>query len=174
MVSERASQRAFFGVSALLFAASAAVTIVWCASMPAMSEMPMLGGRTMSMAWMRMPGQTWPGAAASGFGGPAHFAFENDLQRNLPVESVIDVATIHTDEPLAGPKRHQSVGHRSSDGAERNPGPRHPHRAWRKTSATLEWDVRCECRSRRGVLSDRSFLASALACRHGDRCKSPA
>jgi hypothetical protein len=33
IVSERASQRAFFGVSALLFAASAAVTIVWCASM---------------------------------------------------------------------------------------------------------------------------------------------
>jgi hypothetical protein len=24
------------------------------------------------------------------------------------------------------------------------------------------------------VLSDRSFLASALACRHGDRCKTPA
>jgi hypothetical protein len=77
MVSERASQRAFFGVSALLFAASAAVTIVWCASMAATGEMPMPGGWTMSMAWM--PGQTWPGAAASGFGGPAHFAFENDL-----------------------------------------------------------------------------------------------
>ena len=45
----------------------------------------------------------------------SHFAFENDLQRNLPVESVIDVATIHADEPLAGPKRHQSVGHRSSE-----------------------------------------------------------
>jgi predicted metal-binding membrane protein len=27
--------------------------------------MPMPGGWTMSMAWMRMPGQTWPGAAAS-------------------------------------------------------------------------------------------------------------
>jgi hypothetical protein len=35
MVSERASQRAFFGVSALLFTASATVTIVWCASMSA-------------------------------------------------------------------------------------------------------------------------------------------
>jgi hypothetical protein len=34
----RASQRAFFGVSALLFAASAAVTIVWCVSMSAMGE----------------------------------------------------------------------------------------------------------------------------------------
>jgi hypothetical protein len=68
MVSERASQRAFFAVSALLFAASAAVTIVWCASMSAMGEMPMPGGWTMSMAWMRMPGQTWPGAAASFLG----------------------------------------------------------------------------------------------------------
>ena len=49
---ELASQRAFVGVSALLFAASAAVTIVWCASMSAMGEMPMPGGWTMSMAWM--------------------------------------------------------------------------------------------------------------------------
>src|SRR6266511_2101231 len=64
MASERASQQTFFGVSALLFAASAAVTIVWCASTLAMGEMPMPGGWTMSMAWMRMPGQTWPGAAA--------------------------------------------------------------------------------------------------------------
>jgi predicted metal-binding membrane protein len=68
MVTERASQRAFFGVSALLFAASAALTIVWCASGSATGEMPMPGGRTMSMAWMRMPGQTWPGAAASFLG----------------------------------------------------------------------------------------------------------
>src|SRR5436190_6222496 len=67
-VSEQASQRAFFGVSALLFAASAAVTIVWCGSMSAMGEMPMPGGWTMSMAWMRMPGQTWPSAAASFLG----------------------------------------------------------------------------------------------------------
>jgi predicted metal-binding membrane protein len=59
---------AFAGVSALLFAASAAVTIVWGASMPAMGEMPMPGGWTMSMAWMRMPGQTWPGAAAAFLG----------------------------------------------------------------------------------------------------------
>jgi predicted metal-binding membrane protein len=33
--------------------------------MSAMGGMPMPGGWTMSMAWMRMPGQTWPGAAAS-------------------------------------------------------------------------------------------------------------
>jgi predicted metal-binding membrane protein len=65
MVSERPSQQVFFGVSALLFAASAALTIAWCASMSEMGEMPMPGGWTMSMAWMRMPGQTWPGVAAS-------------------------------------------------------------------------------------------------------------
>src|SRR5437870_8261039 len=68
MTSERASQYAFLGVSALLFAASAAVTIVWCASMSAMGGMPMPGGWTMSMAWMRMPSQTWPGATASFLG----------------------------------------------------------------------------------------------------------
>src|SRR6195256_3583738 len=68
MASERASQQAFLGVSALFFAAGASLTIVWCASMSAMGEMPMPGGWTMSMAWMRMPGQTWPGAAASFLG----------------------------------------------------------------------------------------------------------
>jgi predicted metal-binding membrane protein len=55
----------FFGVSALVFAASAALTITWCSSMSAMGEMPMPGGWTMSMAWMRMPGQSWLGATAS-------------------------------------------------------------------------------------------------------------
>ena len=55
----RSSPRAFFCVSALLFIVSTAVTGVWCASMSAMGEMPMPGGWTLSMAWMRMPGQTW-------------------------------------------------------------------------------------------------------------------
>jgi hypothetical protein len=39
-VAERAPQQALFGVSALLFGASVAVTIVWCAPMSAMVEMP--------------------------------------------------------------------------------------------------------------------------------------
>jgi predicted metal-binding membrane protein len=65
---EIASPRAFFAVSALLFVASAAVTIAWCAAVSSMDDMPMPGGWTMSMAWMRMPGQTWPGAAASFLG----------------------------------------------------------------------------------------------------------
>jgi predicted metal-binding membrane protein len=44
------------------------VTVYWCRSMSAMGEMPMPGGWTMSMAWMRMPGQTWPGSAAAFLG----------------------------------------------------------------------------------------------------------
>lgn len=61
-------QRAFLGVSALLFAVSAAVTIAGAASMSAMGGMPMPGGWTMSAAWMRMCGQTWAGLAASFLG----------------------------------------------------------------------------------------------------------
>src|SRR6476660_9043297 len=63
MACERPSQRAFLGVSALLFVVSATLTTAWSASMSAMGRMPMPGGWTMSMAWMRMPGQSWPGAA---------------------------------------------------------------------------------------------------------------
>jgi predicted metal-binding membrane protein len=33
--------------------------------MDSMGEMPMPGGWSMSMMWMRLPGQTWPGAAAA-------------------------------------------------------------------------------------------------------------
>ena len=65
LAGERTSDRAFAGVSALLFAVSAAVTIVWCASMAAMRGMAMPGGWTMSMAWMRLPGKTWLESAAS-------------------------------------------------------------------------------------------------------------
>ena len=68
MASDRPSEAAFVGVSALLFTASSALTIAWCTSMSAMGGMPMPGGWTMSMAWMRMPGQTLPGAAASFLG----------------------------------------------------------------------------------------------------------
>jgi predicted metal-binding membrane protein len=63
-----ASQRTFLGISALLFAGSAAVTVAWCGSMSAMGGMVMPGDWTMSMAWMRMPGQSWSGAAATFLG----------------------------------------------------------------------------------------------------------
>jgi predicted metal-binding membrane protein len=68
MACERTSPHAFVVVSALLFVASVVLTIVWSASMSAMGDMLMPGGWTMAMMWMRMPGQTWPGAAASFLG----------------------------------------------------------------------------------------------------------
>lgn len=68
MVSERASQQVFFGTSAMLFVGSAALTLALCSSMSAMGAMPMPGGWTMSMTWMRMPGQTWADAGASFLG----------------------------------------------------------------------------------------------------------
>ncbi len=64
-LSGEAPRRAFFAISGLLFAVSAMVTVLWCNSMSAMGEMRMPGGWTMSMTWMRMPGQTWIGAAAA-------------------------------------------------------------------------------------------------------------
>jgi predicted metal-binding membrane protein len=65
MASAGNRQHVFFVVSALIFACSTAATILWCRSMSAMGGMRMPGGWTMSMAWMRMPGQTWIGAAAA-------------------------------------------------------------------------------------------------------------
>jgi predicted metal-binding membrane protein len=56
---------AFFGVSGLLFLASAGATVSWCNAMAGMDAMAMPGGWTMPMAWMRMPGETWAGATAS-------------------------------------------------------------------------------------------------------------
>ena len=58
----------FLGACAAPFVASAAGTIVWGASMAAMPGMSMPGGWTMSMGWMRMPEQSWAGAAASFLG----------------------------------------------------------------------------------------------------------
>lgn len=62
------SSRAFAGASVLLFAASAVLTVAACRAMDAMPGMSMPGGWTMSMMWMRMPGQSWPGAAGAFLG----------------------------------------------------------------------------------------------------------
>lgn len=59
------SQQLFLVISALIFVTSAALTAVLCGSMSATRGMPMPGGWTMSMAWMRMPGQTWLSATTS-------------------------------------------------------------------------------------------------------------
>jgi predicted metal-binding membrane protein len=68
MKAEAVSQRTFLAVAALLFVASATVTIGWGHSMSTMGGMEMPGGWTMSMTWMRMPGQTWLGASMSFLG----------------------------------------------------------------------------------------------------------
>jgi predicted metal-binding membrane protein len=47
--------------SAVVFVASVAATVYFCRSMAGGMDMP--GGWTMTMAWMRMPGQTWPASA---------------------------------------------------------------------------------------------------------------
>lgn len=65
VVSGRVGQGAFFGLLATLFLLSSTMTALWCNSMSAMEGMPMPGHWTMSMTWMRMPGQTWVSAAAS-------------------------------------------------------------------------------------------------------------
>jgi predicted metal-binding membrane protein len=51
----------FIAVGVLAFIASVATTIYFCRSM--CCEMGMPGGWTMSMMWMRMPGQTWVASA---------------------------------------------------------------------------------------------------------------
>jgi predicted metal-binding membrane protein len=58
----RREQTPIYVLGGLTFAASAAGTIYFCRSMSGGMEMP--GGWTMSMMWMRMPGQTWTASAA--------------------------------------------------------------------------------------------------------------
>lgn len=64
-VQRRVRAGAWIGVAALLFCAATTLTIAFCTSMSSKGGMPMPGGWTMSMAWARLCGQTWPGAAAS-------------------------------------------------------------------------------------------------------------
>jgi len=54
-----------YGVMALAFIASVAATITWCESMSAMPGMRMPGGWSMTMTWMRTPGQTWLAAGGT-------------------------------------------------------------------------------------------------------------
>jgi predicted metal-binding membrane protein len=51
----------FYALSASAFLASVVATVRLCRSMSGGMDMP--GGWTMSMAWMKMPGQSWSGAS---------------------------------------------------------------------------------------------------------------
>jgi predicted metal-binding membrane protein len=59
-------ERTFLLGNGLLFIASAGATILWSRSMAGGALMP--GGWILSMMWMRMPSQTWFGAAAAFMG----------------------------------------------------------------------------------------------------------
>lgn len=59
------ADRGIFAVSALVFAASAAVTVAWCASMTVEYCITSPGASTISMAWRPTPDQSWFGAAVS-------------------------------------------------------------------------------------------------------------
>jgi predicted metal-binding membrane protein len=63
--SRRAAQTTFFGIAALLFAASVTATIAGRTSMTAMGGIPMSGGWIMSSMWTRICGESWLGAAGS-------------------------------------------------------------------------------------------------------------
>jgi predicted metal-binding membrane protein len=52
----------FIALSVLAFVVNVAATIYFCRKMGGGMHMP--GGWTMSMMWMRMPGQTWLGSAS--------------------------------------------------------------------------------------------------------------
>ena len=60
----QAGGRGFIGAAALLFALSVLITTLWCAPMASMAARPMPGGWSLSMTWLRMPGQSWAGAGA--------------------------------------------------------------------------------------------------------------
>ena len=66
--SKQLFELAFLIAAGLLFVTSTALTAIRCQSMSQMGSMPMPSGWSMSMAWMRMPGQSWPSAAASFLG----------------------------------------------------------------------------------------------------------
>ena len=68
----------------------------------AMDAMPMPGGWTMSMTWMRMPGQTWPGAAAAFLGTWIVMMSAMMLPSLLPMLSRYRQALGSTPEPRLG------------------------------------------------------------------------
>jgi predicted metal-binding membrane protein len=64
----RVSQVASLGGWTLLFVICATATFLLCTRMSQMTGMSMPGGWTMSMMWMRMPGQSWLSVVASFLG----------------------------------------------------------------------------------------------------------
>ncbi|HSB97235.1 MAG TPA: DUF2182 domain-containing protein, partial [Spongiibacteraceae bacterium] len=96
---------AFIVSAVLLFIISTAATIYGCASMTSMEGMPMPGGWSMSMTWMRMPGQTWLGAAAVFLGMWIAMMVAMMLPSLLPILScyrrAVEQSAMHWSRPTA-------------------------------------------------------------------------
>jgi len=73
--------------------------------MSTMGGMPMPGGWTMSMAWMRMPGQTWLGATASFLGMWLVMMFAMMLPSLLPMLRHYREAVARAGEAPSGASR---------------------------------------------------------------------
>jgi len=96
----RTGRAVFFGVAALLFAASVTATVAWSTSMAAMGEIPMSGGWTMSIMWTRVCGESWPAAAASFLGMWAAMMVAMMLPSAAPVTLLI--ASLNRKRAAAG------------------------------------------------------------------------
>ena len=98
----------FLGICAVSFVATSAATYVWCAAMSTMGDMPMPGGWTMSMTWMRMPGQSWPGVATSFLGMWIVMMVAMMLPSLVPMLWRYRQAIRGTGEPRLGTSRQQA------------------------------------------------------------------
>lgn len=65
LAAGRSLDAAFVGLAALVFGTCAVLTTQWARAMSAMPGMTMPGGWTLSMTWIRMPGETWFGATTT-------------------------------------------------------------------------------------------------------------
>lgn len=63
--AEWISRLAFVGCLGLAFALGTAIMLEWSLAMAGMGEIPMPGNWTMSMMWLPICGQSWPGLALS-------------------------------------------------------------------------------------------------------------
>ena len=88
-------------LAVLIFVASAAATLYFCHKMS--DGMPMPGGWDMSMMWMPMSGQSWPGAAAMFLGMWLAMMVAMMLPSALPMLVIYRRALAFRGEPQAAP-----------------------------------------------------------------------
>ena len=93
-------ERSLYLLALLVFLASAAITVWQCRSMA--GGMEMAGGWTMSMVWMRMPGQSWAAAWAMFLGMWVAMMVAMMLPSALPMLMIYRRAALFRGDPGAG------------------------------------------------------------------------